>query len=98
VEAVRAMMSGLVDVNLGAGLYKQRIAKKGFGKRGSYRTLLAYKRDEVVFFLYGFSKKERDNIGEKERRIYKNLAEFYLNLNKLQLARLVVIGEIIEVT
>jgi len=37
-EAIDEISSGLFDAALGAGLYKKRIARKGQGKRGGYRT------------------------------------------------------------
>lgn len=41
-NAVKEIGVGLIDANLGGGLYKKRIAVGGKGKSGSARTLLAY--------------------------------------------------------
>jgi hypothetical protein len=38
-EAVDRAERGLVDADLGGGIIKQRIARKGQGRRGGYRTL-----------------------------------------------------------
>ena len=57
-KAVKEIATGLVDADLGAGLYKKRIAFRGKGKRGSARTLLAYQVSEKAFFIYGFMKKK----------------------------------------
>jgi hypothetical protein len=49
-KAVSEIEMGLYETNLGSGLYKKRIAKKGQGKRGSYRMLVAFKDGEKIFF------------------------------------------------
>ena len=60
--AVARAERGIVDANLGGGLIKQRIARRGQGRSGGYRTIIAYKRGDRCFFIYGFAKNERDNI------------------------------------
>jgi hypothetical protein len=47
-----------VDAGLGGGLVKQRIARPGQGKRGGYRTILAYRQNDRAIFLFGFAKNE----------------------------------------
>ena len=37
-EAVNRAENGLIDADLGGGVIKQRIARKGQGKSGGYRT------------------------------------------------------------
>lgn len=53
IKLVHEIEAGLVDVNLGSGLYKKRVAAKGRGKRGGYRTLLAFRFAHRIIFLYG---------------------------------------------
>ncbi|MDR1468123.1 MAG: type II toxin-antitoxin system RelE/ParE family toxin [Spirochaetaceae bacterium] len=36
--------AGNFDANLGGFVYKQRVARKGQGKRGGYRTIVLFKR------------------------------------------------------
>jgi hypothetical protein len=45
------MNAGLSDANLGAGLFKKRIAMPGRGKRGSWRTLLGFQAGKKAFLL-----------------------------------------------
>jgi len=75
---------------LGGYLLKKRVARPGQGKRGGYRTLIAFKHpyDKNAFFIFGFSKNERDNITQDEKEIYKKLAEFYIGLTAAQLKKL----------
>lgn len=39
IEAVRRADNGLIDADLGGGVIKQRIARKGQGKSSGYRSL-----------------------------------------------------------
>jgi len=40
-EAIARAERGLIDANLGHGLIKQRVARRGEGKRGGFRTIIA---------------------------------------------------------
>ena len=95
--AIIEIESGLVDADLGHGLFKKRIAKKGQGKRGGYRVFLAFKAKNRAFFVYGLTKNERENVTPKELRIYRKLAEIYLSLDEVGIKKLLKSGEIIEV-
>src|SRR5436190_20900606 len=66
VEAVDRADAGLIDADLGGGLIKQRVARPGQGKRGGYRTIIAYRAAQRSVFLYGFGKSERENIDDDE--------------------------------
>jgi len=39
-KAVEEIHAGIVDANLGGGVYKQRVRRAGSGKSGSFRTIL----------------------------------------------------------
>jgi len=54
--AVGEIEQGLSDGNLGGSLYKKRVPTLGRGKRGSYRTLLAFKAKNRAIFIFGFPK------------------------------------------
>ena len=73
--AIDEMERGLTDANLGGNLYKKRLAARGRGKSGSYRTLVAFKSGEVSFFVYGFAKTEKDDIDAAEKRALKAFAK-----------------------
>ena len=97
LNAIEEMNSGLTGVDLGSGLYKKRIARKGYGKRGGYRTILALKHEERAIFMYGFAKNERDNIEEEQLKWLHKMAKKYLGLSKHQLSKLVFQGYLLEV-
>ncbi len=96
--AVAEMVNGLIDADLGSGLFKKRIAMPGKGKRGSYRTLLAYQADEKAIFVYGFSKNHADNISPSDKKVLKKLAMQLLEMGEGQLIGLVKTGILYEVT
>jgi hypothetical protein len=75
VEAANRAEQGLVDADLGGGLIKQRVARKGEGKSGGFRTLLAFKAGDKVFFLHGFAKKNQDNVSKSYVKNMKELAK-----------------------
>lgn len=96
-DAIEEIEKGLYEANLGGGLYKKRIAKKGRGKSGGYRTILAFKQGNRAVFMYGFPKNERDNISDKEERAYKKLAKYFLEISNEKIRSLIENGEIFEV-
>lgn len=77
--AIDEMSAGLYDTNLGGHLFKKRIGLKGKGKSGGLRTIIAFKKDEKAFFVYGFAKNQKANIDEAEKKIYKELASLLLS-------------------
>lgn len=96
-QAINEMDDGLYEATLGSGLYKKRIASPGQGKRGSYRTLIAFKKDDIAFFMYGFAKNVRDNINEKEEKILRKLAKDFLNMTDDAIHRMMNNGKLFEV-
>ena len=79
-SAVREMVAGLYEADLGSGLVKKRIARSGQGKRGGFRTLVATNKGDRWFFLFGFPKNERSNIDKDEEEALKKLASHLLSL------------------
>lgn len=95
VQAVTEMQQGLIDANLGSGLFKKRIGIAGRGKRGGVRTLVATNKDDRWFFVYGFEKNVVDNISSKAVAGLQDLASDLLSLDDSQL-NAVVEKEVIE--
>lgn len=96
-EAIGEMEKGLYEGNLGSGLYKKRVAASGKGKRGGYRTLIAFKKDSQAFFIYGFAKNVRANIDEREEKIYRQLAKDYLSMDKSAIKKMIEQNKLFEV-
>jgi hypothetical protein len=96
-KAVARVEQGAVDADLGGGLIKQRVARKGAGKRGGYRTILAYRAGERAVFLYGFAKSARDNIAPDELLALRRAASEALGWSERQVEDLIAVGKWIEV-
>jgi hypothetical protein len=97
LAAVDELNAGLLDADLGGHVIKKRLGLPGRGKRGGIRVLVAFRREDKVFFIYGFAKKERANISAKELTALKLLASELLGYTGAILARAVAAGELIEV-
>lgn len=96
-QSVSEMERGLVDANLGSHVYKKRLPSKGQGKRGGARTILVYQISQKVFFVFGYSKNEKANITDEEKKLAKELAKEMLAFSDRQLSKLIEAGKLIEV-
>jgi len=96
-EAVLRTESGQVEANLGGGVIKQRIVRLGQGKSKGYRTIILLREGHRAFFVYGFSKSNRDNIRKDEEEQFKKMAKHVLGLSEAQLDILIANGQIEEV-
>ena len=96
-EAVRDAERGLIAADLGGGVIKQRIARPGGGKSGGFRTLIVFRAGTRAFFVHGFAKNEKDNIGKDELVAIKRLASGLLGYDDGAIARVVASGTMTEV-
>ena len=97
-EVAEEMNQGLIDANLGGGLVKKRIARKGRGKSGGFRTIVVFQKEHRIIFIYGFPKNQRDNINEKEEKALKKLAQNLLDASENELKEMIIHGDLYEVT
>ena len=96
-EAVRRAGEGLIDADLGSGVIKQRIARKGGGRSGGFRMIVLFRRGALAFFVYGFAKSDRENLRRDEVATYRLLAHEYLSLDAAGIDAVRATGTIIEV-
>lgn len=73
------------------------MARKGQGKSGGFRAIILYRTAERAFFVYGFAKRDRDNIDDGEEAQFKKVAAHVLGLMDEQLAELIGKGQFSEV-
>lgn len=97
-EAVSRAERGLIDADLGGGVIKQRIARKGQGKSGGFRSVVLFRQGERAFFVYAFVKSDRDNIDQSELSTYKTAAAVYLNYTDDELALFLKQGTLMEIS
>jgi hypothetical protein len=97
LKAMDDLQNSLSSVSLGGGLYKVRIASDNSGKSSSYRTIIVYRRNERAVFIYGFMKKEQDNLSSEELKSFKTLSKDILQLSEEALSQAVEKNVFIEI-
>ena len=81
-EAVGRAGRGQIDADPGGGVIKQRIARKGRGRSGGFRTIMLSRRGERSFFAYGFAKSGRANLRRDELKAFRLLADTMLGMDE----------------
>ena len=84
------------DADLGGGLYKFRIARPGEGARGGGRALVALKVGRRAVLMFGWEKKDMENITPKELKVYRLLAKTYLRFAPGEISIAVNDGTLLE--
>lgn len=88
---------GEPDADLGGGVFKFRLARKGEGSSGGARSIAAVKKGERIVMMFGFEKKDLSNIDDKELKAFRKLAKVYLGLSDEEMGSLVKRGELAEI-
>ena len=96
-EAVARAARGLFDAELGGGPIKQRVARKGEGRSGGFRTIVAIGLKDRAVFVHGFAKRDSDNIRQSELAGLKALASAVLSMNARQIDDAIAAKEFLEV-
>ncbi|MCZ6442681.1 type II toxin-antitoxin system RelE/ParE family toxin [Escherichia coli] len=95
-EVVELADKGLISADLGSGVIKQRLARRGGGKSGGYRTIIFYRVAEKAFSSMR-TQRMRENITAIEENAFRKAAHHVLNLTDEQLAQLILQGQFTEV-
>jgi hypothetical protein len=95
--AAREMIAGLVDANLGGGVLKKRIAGRGKGKSGGFRTIVATNFRSRWVFMYVFGKDDRDSIDARELAAFRKLAGVYAVADVRAIKAAIAVGELLEI-
>ena len=67
-------------MSLGGGLRKVRVARKGGGKSGGYRTIYVFGGSHMPIFLVTvFAKNEKDNLSKTEQAAAVQLSKLLLD-------------------
>ena len=85
--AIKDMQNNLSSIHLGGGLYKVRVSSERSGKSAAFRTIVVYKKDDRAVMVYGFMKKEQDNLSVSELKNLKKLSKDIVALSDEALAR-----------
>lgn len=96
-DAIERAERGQIDADLGGGLIKQRVARKGKGRSGGYRTLIAYRRGYRAVFVFGFAKNRQENIAKDDLQSVRQVADHFRTLTAQGMQRACEEGEAEEV-
>jgi hypothetical protein len=96
-DMVSQLEEGQADADLGGGVYKIRVARPGEGKSGGYRVIVFFRSEERTFYQYAYPKSSRDNISQKELRVFKRTAKTNFAMSDRELANAIRAGEFIEI-
>lgn len=96
-KAVDGAHRGLIDADLGGGVIKQRVARRGAGKSGGFRAVIVFRVGELAVFVHGFAKSEVENIRPDELSALKKLASEILAYPQNALEKAVQSGALMEV-
>lgn len=99
LKAAEEIAGGLVEADLGGGLFKKRLPRQGGGKSGGYRVLVGYKKPnaERIIFLYAFAKSDKANISDREKSALIFAAESFVSATDERVAVLLSTNVIWEV-
>jgi len=95
--AALEVAEGVVEASLGKKIFKKRIALKGRGKSGSFRTIIAFQQGSHLYYIFGFAKNARSTVKNKALRDLQDLAKVYFALTDKQLDEAVTARKLFEV-
>jgi len=96
--AIRRAGRGVVDADLGGGLIKQRVARKGQGRSGGFRTIIAFRTGMRAVFLHGFAKSHKENIADDELAALRQIGGNLLRADEEELERMIADDRLTELT
>jgi hypothetical protein len=96
-EAIGRAERDLVDADLGGCLIKQRVARPGQGRRGGFRTIIAYRAGDRSVFLYGFAKSAMANMSAADERDLQDYGGMLLALDGRGIRAMIEDDELTEV-
>lgn len=97
VEAVGRVTRGLIDADLGGGLIKQRVARKGQRRSGGFRLMIAFRVGDFAVFLFGFAKSAEANLDDRQITLLRGVAASWLSADAATIIRAVEQGELVKV-
>ena len=96
-RAIRDAERGLMAADLGGGVIKQRIARRGQGKSGGFRVVIVFNTGPLAVFVHGFAKNELENIRNDELLALRRLASELLAYDDRALERAIASGTLMEI-
>ena len=66
LEVLDEMGRGLLGDRLGSYVFKKRVALGSKGKRGGARMIVLFKKDDLVLFMYAYTKNKKEDLTRDE--------------------------------
>jgi hypothetical protein len=82
-------VNGEFDADLGGGVFKFRLARRGGGKSSGARAIVAMKMGLRVVLMFGFEKKDLANITDAELKAFRKAARVYLGYSDAEMTAIV---------
>lgn len=80
---------GPCDADLGGGVFKCRLARRGEGTSGGARALIAVKIGQRAVLMFGFEKKDLAKIRLDELKGFRKAAKIYLGYSEEEITAIV---------
>ena len=96
-KAVDEVADGRYDAYLGGSIYKKRVAIGSRGKRAGTRAIVALKKGDKAFLIYGYAKNVQANIKDNEKRALIKYAKDLFAMDAKEIAKMINDGGLIEV-
>jgi hypothetical protein len=98
-RAADEIAGGVFEGDLGGSVIKKRVARSGGGKRGGFRTIVAYHpgSSSGMFFLHGYAKNTKADLSPREKAALQINARVLLGLSQSKVRDLAAGGAIVEI-
>jgi hypothetical protein len=96
-KAAQLAERGVIDADLGGGVIKQRIARRGEGKSGGSRSIILFRKGDRAVYVYGFEKKDLSNIRADDLQLFRDLAKEILSYSAAEMEFAVKAGEFAKI-
>ncbi len=91
------VVNGEYDADLGGGVFKFRLARRGEGTSGGARAIVAMKAGWRVVLMFGFEKKDLANIRGDELRAFRKAAHVYFGYSEDEISAIVRENSLLEI-
>jgi hypothetical protein len=95
--AAKRAEEGKVDANLGSHLLKQHVSQGKGGQAGGHRAIIIFAHDRFMVFVHLFAKRDKANLTDKEKAVFKRVARAFVELDAEQVSLLLETKEWIEI-
>lgn len=79
------------------GIVKQRLPRRGQGRSSGYRVIILLRQGDLAFFVYGFAKRDRADINDRDLRGFRLLAKEMFRMTDADLEKALNAEAIMEV-